>query len=616
MTNPGFRLIALRLAGKEVADAEVRFEKGLNVICGPSDTGKTFIMQCIDFILGGKEKPEDIPEASSYDTIHLDIATFDDSKLISLRRSLSGGGIEVTIENEKPVTLKSQHNKDKTDTLSHYLLDLCGLTDKWLKKNKNNAKQSLSFRNIIHHSLISEEKVIKKASPLLTGRNTSKTAELSLFRLLLTGIDASSVIETEEEKVSKIRVESKNEVLQGLIDNTMEEYEGLGVVGTYEELKEQFEKLDRNYDNTAEALESAQKSVSASENIRNQSWEQLRQVESRIRVLAELQSRFNILEKQYLTDLRRLEAIAETGTRLTEMRVDRCSVCGSSTEHHNTEHQDAIINPEIVSTSCVAEAAKLRSLLTDLKTTQADVVGELVEKQALKERLRSQFDSVTEEIKNILKPKLKQLIDNYREGQSRRDSVKKAIELHDHLKSLEDLVEEVSKKKESEETLQGDHALPSKSIEEFSLEIEERLKAWNFPNTGRVTFSEADWDIVISGRRRSSHGKGVRAVLHAAFSLGLLGYCIRKAIPYPNFIVIDSPLVVYREPDPSDASMKLDVKDAFYKDIASSFSKAQVIILENENPPEGLEFLANIISFTGNDFGRSGFIPKKEHNPE
>ncbi len=111
-----------------------------------------------------------------------------------------------------------------------------------------------------------------------------------------------------------------------------------------------------------------------------------------------------------------------------------------------------------------------------------------------------------------------------------------------------------------------------------------------------MTFSEADWDIVISGRRRASHGKGVRAVLHAAFSLGLLGYCISNTISYPNFIVIDSPLVVYREPDTSDDSMKLDVKDAFYNDIASSFSEAQVIILENENPPTELEFLANIIS--------------------
>lgn len=609
MSQPGFRLVALRLTGKEVEDAVVQFEKGLNVICGPSDTGKTFILQCINYILGGKDKPKDIPEASGYDTIHLEIATYTDPKNITLRRSLRGGGIEVTPEGEEPVTLKSQHDKNKTDNLSYYLLNLCGLAGKWLRKNKNNTKQSLSFRNIIHHCLVSEEKVIKEASPLLTGRNATKTAELSLFRLLLTGVDDSSVVETEAAKVSKIRVESKNEVLQDLIDRATEEYEDLGVVGTYDELQEQLGKLDDGYENTTEALEGAQKSVSEAETLRSDSWEKLRQVESRLNVLSELQSRFSILEKQYVTDLHRLEAIAETGARLTEMSFDRCGVCGSSAEYHDTAHQDALINPEIVSTSCVAEATKLRSLLTDLKTTQADVERELAEKQTQKTLHKSTFDTASKDIQDDLKPQLKQLLDDYREGQTKRTAVQKAIELLDRLNELEELVEEVTKKEKTEEQPQGDNVLPATGIEAFSLEVEKRLKAWNFPNTGRVTFSESDWDVVISGRRRASHGKGVRAITHAAFSLGLLGYCRNKSMPYPNFLMIDSPLVVYREPDSSDASMALDVKDAFYEDIASSFSEAQVIILENEDPPVQLADIANLISFTGNDFGRSGFIP-------
>ncbi len=88
---------------------------------------------------------------------------------------------------------------------------------------------------------------------------------------------------------------------------------------------------------------------------------------------------------------------------------------------------------------------------------------------AQKQLLRSTFDSVSEEIKKTLKPQLKQLIDNYRNGQNKRDSVKKAIVLQDHLKELEGLVEEVSKKEEGEAPLQGDNALPSKSLDESHL---------------------------------------------------------------------------------------------------------------------------------------------------
>jgi hypothetical protein len=611
MSHPGFRLVELRLTGKDVEDAEVRFEKGLNVICGPSDTGKTFILQCVNYVFGGKDKPKDIDEAAAYDTILLTIAAYHNEKHYTLKRSLRGGAIEVTPVGEKPFVLKPQHKKDTQDTISYFLLELSRLENKWIKKNADGVTQSLSFRNIVHLSLISEEQVIKEVSPVLTGHRTSKTAELSVFRLLLTGVDDSSIVDKSTDKVSKVRIESKNEILQGLIDKTTEEYEDLKVVGSYEELLDQMGRLEQSYDRTSDALDTAQESVTEMEKLRSTSWERLRQTESRLSVLSELRSRFSILEKQYISDLRRLDSIAETGRRLTEMNLERCSVCGSSSEHHESEHQDALVNPEVVSKSCVAEAVKLRSLLADLKTTQVDLETEIREKRGLKTSLESDLESASKEIQGTLKPQLKRLLNEYRESQEKKDSVKKAIELQDRLREYEGLVEEVAQKEKSEAAASGDNILPSKGIEEFSLEVEKRLKAWNFPNTGRVTFSEADWDIMISGRRRASHGKGVRAITHAAFSLGLLGFCKGKEMPHPYFLMIDSPLVVYREPDPSDASMALDVKDSFYADVASSFSDAQVIILENEDPPAQLVDSEgfNLIAFSKTDEGRYGFIP-------
>lgn len=611
MSHPGFRLLQLRLTGKDVEDAEVRFTRGLNVICGPSDTGKTFILQCVNYVLGGKDKPKDIDEAAAYDTIFLTIAAYQDNQRYTLKRSLRGGSIDVSPEGKEPFVLKAQHKKDTQNTISYFLLKLSNLENRWIKKNENGTKQSLSFRNIVHLSLIDEQQVIKEVSPALTGHRTSKTVELSVFRLLLTGVDDSSMINTSVDKVSKARIESKNELLQGLIDKTIEEYSNLEVVGSYEELLEQMEQLEQSYGRTSGALDTTQESVTEMEKIRSNSWEHLRKTESRLSVLSELRSRFFVLEKQYASDLRRLDAIAETGRRLAEMNFDRCLVCGSSSEYHDLDHQDALINPDIVSQSCVAESVKLRSLLADLKTTQVDVETEIREKRRLKTSLESDMESAIKEIQGTLKPRLKRLLNEYRESQQKKDSVKKAIELQERLREYKELIEEVARKEKSEAEASGGNVFPAKVIEEFSLDVEKRLKAWNFPNTGRVTFSEADWDIMISGRRRASHGKGVRAITHAAFSLGLLGYCKRKDMPHPNFLMIDSPLVVYREPDPSDMSMALDVKDSFYADIATSFSDAQVIILENEDPPAQLigSGRFNLIAFSKTNEGRYGFIP-------
>ena len=619
MKTPGFWLTSLRLSGPDVEDADISFEKGLNVICGPSDTGKTFILQCINFILGGKDSPKDIPEADGYDTITLGIKTYEDNKLITLHRSLKGGDIEIINDDKKNIIVKAKHDKNNTDTISHILLELSCLDNKLLRKDKYGAKRSLSFRNIINFCIISEQAVQKENSPILTGQYTLKTAEVSLFKLLLTGQDDSSIITVENNKISKIRIESKKEILEKIIAKTTKEYEELNIAGSYEELQEQLDALEGSYEKVSAALSVAQRSVSDMEERRKQSWEQIKHVESQLGVLVELQSRFAILEKQYNSDIRRLEAITETGGRLLEIGLGYCSVCGSLAKYHDILRQDALMNPEMISKSCLSELNKLHALLSDLKVTQIDIQTNIEEKRAYKITLESNLKSITDEIEKILKPKLSRIVNDYREMHKKEESIKKALEILDRRNEFSGLFEEIAKAEQTiEQEVTGNNFITARPLEEFSLEVEDRLKAWHFPSAGRVTFSETNWDVVIGGRHRASHGKGVRAIIHAAFSLALLNICWRKKMPYPNFLIIDSPLVVYREPAPDEKNISVDVKDSFYNDIASSFRDVQVIIIENEDPPNNLvtSNKINLITFTKTNQGRYGFIPlhgNREH---
>jgi hypothetical protein len=50
-------------------------------------------------------------------------------------------------------------------------------------------------------------------------------------------------------------------------------------------------------------------------------------------------------------------------------------------------------------------------------------------------------------------------------------------------------------------------------------------------------------DIIAGDQLRSAHGKGVRAILHAAFTLGLANYCTEREIPHPGFVVLDTPVL-------------------------------------------------------------------------
>lgn len=123
------------------------------------------------------------------------------------------------------------------------------------------------------------------------------------------------------------------------------------------------------------------------------------------------------------------------------------------------------------------------------------------------------------------------------------------------------------------------------------------------------TFSEEAQDIVVGDRDRSVDGKGVRAITHAAFTLSLNNYCVDRDMPTPSFVVIDSPLVVYREPDDGEKDFAPDVKANFYRQIAEDTVDRQVIVFENDDPPSDLPESIHVIHFSGSDRGRYGFIP-------
>ena len=68
-------LTYLAFLGPDKNPASVEFKPGLNVICGASETGKSFIVDSIDFMLGGSAIPRDVEERIGYDKVRLVITS-------------------------------------------------------------------------------------------------------------------------------------------------------------------------------------------------------------------------------------------------------------------------------------------------------------------------------------------------------------------------------------------------------------------------------------------------------------------------------------------------------------------------------------------------------------
>ena len=475
--------------------------------------------------------------------------------------------------------------------------------------SNENKTRDLSFRDVARLILVDEEDVIAEKSPIHTGQFTSATVESAVFRLLLTGVDDGSVVAGDDPKVARGRQAGKAEMLQLLLTSTQGRLSELQLPGDQQAWRDHLLTIEAQAEDAEKVLAAEQQSAAVLEERRRAAWGMLRRSESRNAVLTELQQRFALLHEQYVSDLRRLESIAEAGTRLGQMNEERCPVCGAPSEHQEHEHRQAEANPVDVAQACRAEAAKISTLIRDLDATRIENAARIRLLVTEIDEAKRELRSAGEELQDRLKPRVEVALQAFRNSQSQRDIYRRAMELLGRVNEFQGLLSEIRG-----DSVTAGAALPSAKIrtdeaEEFSAESEALLKRWRFPNLGRVTFSDGDQDLVISGRQRASHGKGVRAIAHAAFNLALLSYCAKQDRPHPGLVLIDSPLVVYREPDADEGSFSRDVKDAFYKSVAEDFSHTQVIIFENEDPPAEIAASANVIKFTGARHGRPGFIP-------
>jgi hypothetical protein len=201
MAQLGLRLRHIVFHGPGRTPAALEFGPGLNLLYGASDSGKSFVVEAIDFMLGGKQLLRDFPERVGYDRILLGVETLSGEQF-TLSRSVQGGAfrafaglhIQLPADGVEMVDLADLHNEKNMNNLSMYLLSRCGLDGKRVRRNKQGETNSLSFRNLARLLIVDETEIIAQRSPLMDGNPTTDTPNFATFKLLLTGIDDSALV--------------------------------------------------------------------------------------------------------------------------------------------------------------------------------------------------------------------------------------------------------------------------------------------------------------------------------------------------------------------------------------------------------------------------------------
>src|ERR1700683_1466550 len=192
--NP-LQLRFIRFIGPGKEPVEFPFKSGFNILYGASDTGKTFLVEAIDFMLGSGEDLKDIPERQGYDRVLLGITTNGDRDF-TLVRSTQGGNLirydgllkEIAPSTLGAVKLNAKHSSKDTPNLSRWLLQQVGLDQKKILWSKDSGEtRSLGFRALAHLCVITATPIAKSTSPIESGQYIERTRDYGVFKLLLTG---------------------------------------------------------------------------------------------------------------------------------------------------------------------------------------------------------------------------------------------------------------------------------------------------------------------------------------------------------------------------------------------------------------------------------------------
>lgn len=609
----------LILTGDGKQDAVIGFQEGLNVIAGASDTGKSFAFECINYVLGSSEMPSCPPESKGYQSAFLEIEDSCQQEIFTLRRDFSQDeqkSIYFCYSEYKEIgennfeKLSASHKAKQS--LSKKLLNVCDCPyETVISKAAKGTTQSFTFRSFIPMIMMGELRVTEKHSPIYrtNPRGSSySTSELTAFQTVISGNDYEKKDKEDSVEIVKAKLRGQIEELSHMIEELRIENAGLEVKtkdGNQQSFTEEIDKINKFIDCKNEEVKKCEIE-----------YEQLQmksdEIKRKIYRLNDNISKFNLLRKNYLSDLERVEFIFDAHD-LTQQLLDiECPICHSPMQVEGGESsKDYFI-------ALSSEKAKIEIQLSELDDTIVDMQNEVKEEEESLEVIASKSELISQELNTVLLPIISEKFTEVQALLEIQEQMKLIFRNEEKVKKYNERISELMEKIDSAKADNGYKIEPVAESYSSGLcnEISDLLKSCNFiSKEAKVEYNNKTHDLEINSKAKASYGKGARAIINSAFLLGIMNYCFKRDLCHPGVVILDSPLTTYKEKDKkekeNDESVGKDTKEKFYEMLANGEKSKQIIIFDNEEPSVKVKEQINYLHFSGEvSIGRKGFIPE------
>lgn len=586
-----FYIKELSLSGNNVETSSLDFTNGLNIICGPSNTGKSYIAECLDFIFGCDSKDFRIGKETGYDCVNMEV--FTDEGNIYLERKFGENNIQVSSFNPHIDSGKYSIKKSKL-YISNLWLKLMGIdSPPDIIKKETFERQLLTLRSFLHIFLIKEDNVFQQNSIMFQKSNFTRTAILSILLYLMTGDSFKDANPHEEKKIKEAR---KNAVIKYINDNlnslAARKTELIKTETPNVEIIQA--KINSILDEIAETEGEISIAVTRSKFLSNEIYtlgEQLAECNM-------LHNRYKVLRSQYRADIKRLTFIVEGELHKEEIpEALSCPFCNGMLP--KLEEKSFIEAAQV-------ELQKIIFQMKDLDDAEKDIVSE---KLILEER-SNELTMERSKIELLINSELQPRVDALRKSLY---EYKRSIEINNEssiiqrfeANMIEDLIniqiiEDPEAKYKPKEYFNQDILTKLNEI------LTKILESCNFEEFSSAYFSLDSFDVVVNGKAKFTFGKGYRAFLNTAVALTFKEYLSEYGKFSPGMLIIDSPILSLKEK--SDEKASDSMKASLFKYLVDNQSNGQTIIIENDIPDIDYSW-ANVIRFTKDKYyGRYGFL--------
>ena len=565
--------------------SEIPFTDGLNIIHGPSNTGKTVIVDCIDYIFGGKFTPNP--------TLNLEVVGMDmDANGHHYHLSRAFNSPNVHVESDDDNIKDGDYSSQKKPSLGDIYLRMLGMEPPIkILSSLSYTFQNLTFREFSHTIVLKEDDIRDRKSILMPTQKTSETVLKSAVLYLINGLTyADPNIESPKERAKRKKILAKyiNERI-GKYKTLIEQYE--------KDKKEGSDQFKTSIDDILGQIESTQGQLNDNIAASGKLSGELMEISDKIAECENLGDKYTILHSQYESDLRRMQLIIDGETHADEVeKITKCPFCNGEL-------------PKEQEQSCVeaaqAELLKLIPQIKDLEDAQGDLVKEKEELQAKKAELEGKINELEAKINSEIKPllaKLRNQLNLYKESihsEAEYESDKKI------LADLESQLRELTEEKVENERFNQLECFDDRFINTITRYLREALAASNYEGAETCIFDINQFDVRVNGQMKQHEGEGYRGLLNSITAVAFHKMLLDNAKYKPGLLIMDSPILSLKEADsiPLDDSMK----KGLFNYLVQTAENMQIIVVENELPEFDSE-KANLIHFTKDDNGRYGFI--------